>query len=130
MKEIQMKKLPLFVMVLLSVLALGSVIAHAELTPPVNGESDDAVVGVATDEDPGDSSVVDLSDIDTTQLFNTPDEDTLAGIATDEEDPGDSGVVDPSDSTTEYVDSPSFDNAAPSGMAPGEPIDGKNPDFS
>ena len=78
-----MKKLFLLALLVCAIFTVGSVIAHAELTPPINGEGDDAVVGVATDEDAGDSSVVDLSDVDTTQPVKSPsfENTTPAGMA-------------------------------------------------
>ena len=84
-----MKRLLISASVIFSIFCVCSAAAYAELTPPINGEGDDEVVGVASDDSEGDASVVDLSGKDTTQP----------------------------------VQSPSFENKTPSGMAPGGPID-------
>jgi hypothetical protein len=83
-KEIQMKRLSLLVLVLFSTFLVCSTMAYAELTPPVNDQGSDAVVGAATDDTSGgDTSTVDLSDKNTDQPVQSPSSEntTPAGMA-------------------------------------------------
>ena len=104
-----MKRSWLLALALFSVFCVCSSAVYAELTPPVNGEGDDKVVGVATDDDGGDSSVVDLSGSDTNNPVELPSST--------------SNPVELPSSNDNPVQSPSFENKTPAGMAPGGPID-------